>query len=66
MPQRNKVTLQFKKERDLIRFHAIVNSDYIEMNRRTLTLVATYEERDIELAVTAFHATLIDFENARE
>ena len=58
-----RVTLLFKDERDLRRFHAILDSNYIELNARELTLTCECSKEDIELAVKAFDAKLIDKSN---
>ena len=54
------VTLQFKDERDLRRFYQVVTAPYIEMNARTLTITCECTSEDIELALKAFNATLVD------
>ena len=53
-----KATLIFKDVRDMRRFHLLLTGDYIEFNARTLTIVCKCTEKDIDLAASAFNATV--------
>lgn len=55
-----KVTLLFQDERDLKRFHSILDCDYIEMNVRKLTIVCECTDEELDIAINAFNATLVD------
>ncbi len=61
MLRMNKVTLLFQTEKDLRRFHMIiVECGQVEMNLKKLTLLCHCDERDIQIAVKGFNATIIE------
>ena len=62
----NRVTLLFNDERDLKRFNTILDSPYIEMNPRELTISCECSQEDIDLAIKAFGAKVIEIEKAQQ
>jgi hypothetical protein len=57
-----KVTLLFKDKRDLLRFHIILGSDCTEPDPTSLRLTCECSDEEIELAKTAFGATVVELE----
>lgn len=54
-----KVTLSFKTQADLKRFHSLIGEAAFEFNISEMTITCKCDEREIELAVNAFNAKIL-------
>ncbi len=55
----HRVTLLFKTEKDMREFYEVIRARNAEINTRTFTMLCDCHEREVELAINAFGATVI-------
>lgn len=53
-------TFLFTNEEDLRGFMDATHSNFVEVNMNALTVICPCDDAEIELAINAFHAQIID------